>query len=250
MTATTPSAPRSRRFAQKKRPRSVRNAWFATRYLLGSHRLTFGLLRVLPAPYSRVMVEAGMDACIEGLPRSANTFGGWAFLAQNPGVDLAHHVHMPEQADRALRVGVPCAVLVREPIGTLTSLVIAGENDLSHELAYRTYLHYFRRIGAIRDRVAVCTFEEVLDDPSVIGRRLNARYGTSFNEGPMGEAEKREIVEGLEENERQMGSRPGHGTVPNAHKEGLKPAVREALKQHRLLPEARRVYGYVADGAV
>lgn len=230
-----------------KRPRAVRNAWFATRYVLGSHNATFPLLRVAPAPYARVMVERWMDACIEGLPRSANTFGGWAFLAQNPDVELAHHVHVPMQAYRSVQLGVPCVVLIREPVGNLTSLVIAGENDLSHELAFRIYIHYFRLIWAIRDEVAICRFDEVLEDPSIIGARLNRRYGTSFNQTPMSAREKQEIVEGLEANEQEMQSRPGHGTVPNPHKEGLKPALRAALSAHRLLPEARRAYEHVEE---
>ena len=46
-------APRSRRFAQMKRPPWVRNAWFGTRYFLGSHGPTFPALHLAPAPYSR-----------------------------------------------------------------------------------------------------------------------------------------------------------------------------------------------------
>lgn len=232
-----------------KRPRAVRNAWFATRYLMGSHALTYPLLRYAPAPYARVMVEQDMDACIDALPRSANTFAGWAFLDQNPDVRLAHHVHLPMQVIRSVRLGVPCSVLIREPLANLTSLVIAGENDLSHDLAYRVYIDYYRRVAAVRETVAVCTFEEVLEDPSVVARRLNESYGTSFRADPMGDDKKQEIVAGLERNEEQMGSRPAHGTVPNAHKENLKPAVREQLARHPLLPRASAIYEVLAREA-
>jgi hypothetical protein len=246
LSSNTGPAPRSRRFAQMKRPRSVRNAWFAGRYLLGSHDLTYGLLRYAPAPYARVMVREGMEACIEGLPRSANTFGGWAFLEQNPDVRLAHHMHVPQQALRAVKLGVPCVVLVRRPLGNLTSLVIAGENDLSHELAFRIYIDYYRRVATVRDRIALCSFDEVLADPSVVARRLNEAYGTAFRADPMTEEEKRDVVERLERNEEQMRSRPGHGTVPNPYKEELKPAVRAALERHPLLPRAEAAYRALA----
>jgi hypothetical protein len=229
-----------------KRPRPVRNAWFATRYVLGSHALTYPLLRYAPAPYARVIVEEWMDACIEGLPRSANTFGGWAFMEQNPGVRLAHHMHVPMQALRAVRLGVPCVVLIRQPLANLTSLVIAGENDLSHDLALRVYIHYYHRMLSIRDEIAVCTFEEVLQDPSVIAQRLNKTHSTNFSAAPMGEATKQDIIRRLERNEREMSSRPGHGTVPNAFKDRLKPVIRETLARHPLLPRAEVAYAALA----
>jgi hypothetical protein len=183
-----------------------------------------------------------MDVCIDGLPRSSNTFAGWAFLDQNPDVDLAHHVHLPWQFRRAVRLGIPTAVLIREPLGNLTSLVIAGENDLSHELAYRVYLHYYRQAAAVRDRIALCTFDEVLDDPSVVARRLNETFGTSFRAEPMSTEDKRRILELLERNEKEMGSRPAHATIPTDYKEELKPAVSSELARHRLLPVAEALY--------
>jgi hypothetical protein len=183
-----------------------------------------------------------MDVCIDGLPRSSNTFAGWAFLDQNPDVELAHHVHLPWQFQRAVRLGIPTAVLIREPLGNLTSLVIAGENDLSYELAYRVYLHYYRQAAAVRDRIALCTFNEVLDDPSVVARRLNEKFGTAFRADPMSAEDKRRIRASLKRNEEEMGSRPAHSTIPTDYKEELKPAVRSELARHRLLPVAEALY--------
>ncbi len=240
-------APRSRRFARMSRPRTLRNAWFATRYVLGSHTATYPLLRFAPAPYARVMVEKGMDACIDALPRSANTFGGTAFLRRNPNVRLAHHMHLPEQVARAVRLEVPCVVLLRDPLSTLTSLVIAGENDLSHDLAFRVYIDYYRRIARLRDRIALCTFEEVLDDPAVIARRLNDFCGTNFDTDPFDAAAKQEIVELLERDQAAMNARPAHVTVPTEYKERLKPEVRKALAAHRFLPQAEAAYRVLVD---
>ncbi len=138
-------------------------------------------------------------------------------------------------------------VFIRGPLGNLTSLVIAGENDLSHNLVFRVYVDYYRRVATVRDRVAICAFEEVLADPSIIARRLNERYGTSFNDDPMSEEEKRDVVERLEANEAQMRSRPAHGTVPNPHKQNLQPLVRSELERHRLQPAAEAAYERLAD---
>jgi hypothetical protein len=155
-------------------------------------------------------------------------------------------MHVPQQALRSVHLGVPCVVLIRKPLGNLTSLVIAGENDLSHELAFRVYIHYYRRVATVRDQIALCSFEEVVEDPSVVARRLNEAHGTAFCAEPMTDAQKRDVVERLERNEAQMRSRPGHGTVPNRYKEELKPAVRAALARHPLLPAAEAAYRALA----
>lgn len=231
-----------------KRPRWLRNGWFALRYALGSSRTTYPVLKLAPAPYTRVMVKSGMDACIEGLPRSATTFGTIGFFERNPDVRLAHHMHVPAQVDRAVRLGVPCAVLIRKPLPNLTSLVLAGENDLEHDLVFRIYMHYYRRILRVRDQVALCTFDEVLEDPSVIGRRLNALRGTAFNADPLTADDKRNILDWLDRGHREAGTRPLHSTVPTEYKEGLKPAVTVELARHPLLPAAEALYAEAAAG--
>lgn len=242
---TTIHVPRSRRFGAI-RTRSARNAYFATRYLLGSYAITYPLLRFAPAPYEEVIVKRGMDACIEGLPRSANTFGAMAFIERNPRAKVAHHMHVPQQFRRAVRLAVPCVVLIREPLGNLASLVIAGENPLFHGLALRVYIHYHRQVAEMRDQLALCTFDEVRDDPAVIARRLNERFGTDFDGAPADQREKQAVVDKLARLEELSGSPPTHGTVPSASKEGLKPAVREALARHRLLPTADALYAELA----
>lgn len=243
---TPPRLSLSRRIAGLKRPRLVRNAWFATRYFLGSHRLTYPLLKWAPAPYARVMVSAESEACIDGLPRSANTFGGLVFLEQNPGVALAHHMHLPAQFLGAVRLGVPTCVLIRRPVDNLASMAITADNDISHDLLFRTYLHYLGKIETVRDKVVLCTFDEVVAEPGIIARRLNEFFGTSFNAEPMTEERSRGLVDALGSDER---IRPGHVPVPTAYKEDLKPLVKRDLSEHRLLPKAEALYERLAATA-
>lgn len=236
---------RTPRFAAV-RTRTARNAYFATRYLLACNAVTYPLLRVVPAAYEEAIVTRDMNACIDGLPRSANTFGTMAFIERNPGAKLAHHTHVPQQLRRAVRLGVPCVVLIREPVGNLTSLIIAGRDGLSHGLALRVYIHYHRQVSKLRDRLALCTFDEVLDDPAVIARRLNARFGTRFDPTPTDQRERQAVVDELARREEQSDIPPTHARVPGDYKESLKPKVREALRRHRLLPAAEEIYEELA----
>jgi hypothetical protein len=224
------------------RSRTLRNVWFGTRYVLGSHPRTYSLLRFTP-PRKPAMVRPGVDACIEGLPRSGNGFAYVAFLARNPETRVAHHMHVPMQVTRALRLGIPCAVLIREPLANLTSLVItSGGNDLSPELAFRMYIDYFRRLAKVRDDVALCRFEDVLEDPSVVGRQLNLVCETAFNTEPIDVDMRRTITERMRRFESETGYGWRHSALPNPQKDELKPMVSRQLAQHRLFPLAERLY--------
>lgn len=228
------------------RTAGLRSGWFAMRYLSGDRELTFPLHRMLPAPYSRRIVDRATDVCIDGLPRSANSFGTLFFQSQNPGALTAHHTHVPAQFRRAVRLGVPCAILVREPLATLTSLLIAYDRALVPSLAFRVYTRYYRQLAEVRDRLAICRFEEVVADPTVIARRLNGRYGTAFIATPATPAEIDELV-GRAGSESE--SQPSHGIVPNAYKESRKPAVRAELEAHPRLALARSAYAAVVQAS-
>lgn len=240
-TSTEAHTPLVRRIAALPRPRWVRNAWFVTRYAMGSTPLTLPLLRFAPSPHANTLIDAQSGVCIEGLPRSANTFGDLAFMRRNPDVRVAHHMHVPYQFQKAVRLGIPTAVLIREPIGNLTSMIIAGEGQVSATLVFRSYLHYFRQIAKVRDDIVLCAFDEVLAQPSIIATRLNERFGTAFDDSALTDQEKQDIVDMLAASEGE-GSSPGHVPVPNEFKERLKPQVREMLRSHKLLPDAQRAY--------
>ena len=231
-----------------RRPRTIRNGWYASRYVLGCHRLTFPLLRFAPAPYVRKTVDADTDACVDGFPRSANTLAVHAFLRLNPGTRLAHHVHLPQQILRAVEMKVPCAVLVRNPLDALTSLSIFAEQELSERLAVWTYVHFHRTMLELRDRVALCAFEEVIADPAVVPRRLNERYGTSFHADPMEPEATRHLIAEIERTHRFERNKPGSFTVPITEKERRKPRVREHIARQPAMAEAETVYRELAAG--
>jgi len=223
-----------------RRPTVLRNAWFATRQELGSHRLSYRLLALAPAPYARVPVGPGTDVCIDGFPRSANTFAVYAFAAANPSLQLAHHMHAPMQLLSAARRDIPCALLVRDPLGTLTSLCVSVEGELSATLAYRAYIRFYRRVLPIAREIAVCAFDDVVADPTTVARRLNAKYGQSFSARRVeSERDLRDQIAA----EHPTGARRKLGlTVPHPDKERLKPATRTRLREHRLLRPAVAVH--------
>jgi hypothetical protein len=198
------------------------------------------------------MVDAGSEACIEGFPRSGNTLAVHAFVDQNPGVRLAHHVHLPAQVEKAVRSELPCAVLIRDPVDTLTSLMIFADERLSIGLATRIYVDFHRRMWKLRERIAVIDFSETIADPTIVPRRLNRVFGTAFRADPMSPGAVRELVGKIEREHVVSAHRPGSFTVPLAEKDRRKPSARERLAGHRLMPEAVALYerlrAYAGEG--
>ena len=122
------------------------------------------------------------DAVIEGFPRSANTFAVIAFqLAQSESIRVAHHLHVPSQVIAAAKWGIPTMVLVRDPEQAILSLVQL-QPHITLQQGLKDYVRFYRRILPYREHFIVAPFEEVSTDFGALIRRLNAHFGTSFQE--------------------------------------------------------------------
>ncbi|MFT4572553.1 MAG: hypothetical protein ACI8TX_003173 [Hyphomicrobiaceae bacterium] len=139
----------------------------------------FGLqMRLRASRHLAVTPES--ELCIEGFPRSGNTFAAAAFEhAQGRGVRVGRHVHSPGHVLRALDLGIPTMVVVRKPPDPILSLVVR-QPAVSVAQATRAYVHFYERLLAVRDQVIVAPFDVVIDDFGTIIEALNRRFGTSF----------------------------------------------------------------------
>ena len=131
-------------------------------------------------PESHRLVDGETDACIEGFPRSANTFAYRAFQEANPDAQVAHHLHTPIQVVRAADLAVPCAVVIRDPLDAITSYLVFAGGVKTPRAAIRRYVNFYARIAPVSDAFVLLRFADVLSDPSAVARALNARFGTSF----------------------------------------------------------------------
>lgn len=133
-------------------------------------------------PAARALrVTRRTDLVIDGCPRSGNTYAVAAFQHVNDPahVALSHHFHSVRQIQRAVRIGVPAIVLIRNPRDVLGSLVqFSSAHQPSGVLT--GYANYYGRVLPLVDRVVVADFEEVIADFGAVIERCNARFGTSF----------------------------------------------------------------------
>ena len=191
----------------------LRRTRFRVKNRLGCHD------RMIPflAPHSHWRegeVTPDCELCIEGFPRSANTYAVAAFeLAQTRPVKTAHHSHLPGQVKRALRFRVPVLLLVRAPRPALASLLVR-EPFVSPQVAIGYYRLFHRHLLPLASRCTVADFHEATRDFGGVIERLNREQGLAFrpwDSTPESEAACRDRIDDMDRKDRH------DATVSDAH---------------------------------
>jgi hypothetical protein len=220
----------------------VRNAWYVARSNLGDHPLGFPLLRFTPQTDPERMTGPHTDVCIDAFPRSGNTYAVMAFKKWNPGRTVAHHMHVPMQVRQAARLGIPCAVPIRPPLDATSSLLVYYDLQVTPRAVLASYIRFHRGILPVREKVAICPFEDVLGDPASLVRRLNRSSRADFRWEDPGDGFRTEIEEAIRRDYRAR-RRPSHTFgLPSAQKESMKARAKGVLAEEPRLAEATALY--------
>ena len=128
------------------------------------------------------IVESDTELVIEGFQRSGNTFAAIAFeIAQPRPVKTAHHLHAAAQIVRAVELGVPTLVLIREPEQSTLSHMVR-EPGISARQALGNWVRFYETVVPLSDRVVTADFREVTTDFGPVIRTVNERFATNFAE--------------------------------------------------------------------
>jgi hypothetical protein len=198
--------------------------------------------------YEDLLVNDGTDICIEGFPRSANSFAVAAFRhAQDEPVGIAHHNHVPAPVLTAVQKGLPTVVLIRGPVEAVISnrglqLQIGTVEDkampmhVSFEAQLNAWQSFYETIWPHHEQVVIAPFEVVIDDFGLIIDRVNARFGTNFDH-----------FEHTSENVEAVRSLRGYHALPSEQRSALKQQARERFRddvgtEHDLVTATRSLY--------
>jgi hypothetical protein len=119
---------------------------------------------------------------IEGYLRSGNTYSVAAFEAANGRAPhLGRHLHGAPHVLRAVRMGLPTVVLVRDPVDAVSSYLIRRPT-LTPARAVTEYLDFYETAWPARHGFVVGLFDQVVNDFGAVLAMVNARFGTSFRE--------------------------------------------------------------------
>jgi hypothetical protein len=137
------------------------------------------VLRATPLGTTRRLAD-DTDLVIEGFPRSGNTFAYFAMRhASHDRLKIASHVHTPSQVKAAVALRLPTVLVVRDPLDTVVSLLIAAPH-VSFHAAIAEWTHHHRELLPYRHGYELATFAEVTGDLGAVVDRVNTRFGTDL----------------------------------------------------------------------
>jgi hypothetical protein len=179
---------------------------------------------------------------IEGFLRSGNTFSVAAFqIANGPQLHVGRHLHGAPHVLRAVRLGLPTLVLIRQPRDAVLSYLVRRDTLTPHD-AVLEYLDFYRTAWPARAGFVVGPFDQVTSDFGAVLEKVNERFGTSFRRydpTPENEARAFELVE--EMNRLETGGEVVESLVgrPSAERAVRKEQLRALLARPRTAEKLR-----------
>ena len=205
---------------------------------------------------NKLVVNAKKDICIEGYPRSANTYTVLLVekYATRP-LDIAHHLHLPAQLKYAVHYNIPAVLLIRKPSDAITSLLLR-EESITTENAIKWYIHFHRGLRRYRDRLIIWEFDALVADPASHLRDLSRRVNNFSiaidqieNETIFTEIDRLDRLTKKKEVKSDqfalINSRPGKGK--REKKNQLREELRSVPKYRRLMEECEEIYRYFVE---
>ena len=148
-----------------------------------------------------MVVTPESQFCVEGFPRSANTYAVAAMLvSQSISIEvIARHTHLVGQVRRAIQMSVPTMILIRNPAEAAVSLKLFAPY-LSLRQCLRAYERFYSGLLQYKDDLVIAKFEQVTDDYNEVLKQMNHKFGLdlkSFDKATM-EVEVFDLVEQLD----------------------------------------------------
>jgi hypothetical protein len=190
------------------------------------------------------LVDRDTELVIEGFQRSGNTFAVFAFeMAQERPIKSAHHLHSSAQVARAVKLGIPVMLLIRDPRDSTVSHVIR-EPCVPMQQALKAWTRFYERVLPFRDRVLVADFSRVSTDFGTVIRDFNEKFGTGYKEFDHTEENVARCFDLIEERNRQRYGRLVEGKVarPSEERRGVKAELAAQFDAPALASARRRAY--------
>ncbi len=217
--------------------------------ILGAYPALYFPLFARKYPFNQMAVGKDTQLCIEGFPRSANSYAVVAFRLANPDVPVAHHLHVPAQLLRAHRLGIPALLLIRRPEEAVASFLVFQQSS-EVDLYLRAYIRFHRPLRRLADDLVVADFSTITQNTNAVIRALNRKYSRSFNLlAPDKENEQRIFARLKEVNEQFFPGEKHKAMYPDRARAEAKARALELVAKSRLLPRANAVYSFWKERA-
>jgi hypothetical protein len=204
-------------------------------------------MRVRPEK-NATLARPDTSIVIEGFLRSGNTYSVAAFrIANGPDLHVGRHLHGGPHVLRAVRLGLPAVVLIREPRDAVLSYLIRRDSLTPHD-GLLEYLDFYRTTWPARAGFVVAPFDLVVSDFGRVIDEVNDRFGTAFRRyerTPANEEKAFELVEEMNRLESGGEVVETHVGRPSEERARRKEELRALLDRPRTtvrLREAEELY--------
>jgi len=224
--------------------------YFQLEAFCGRHPALYFTLFAHRYPFNQMKVTPQTQICIEGFPRSANSYAVVAFRLANPGVKIGHHLHVAAQLIRAAHLRIPTLLLIRPPEEAVASFMVF-QKSTEADRYLRTYIHFYKALRTVRSSMVIADFKTVITDMNALIEALNTRFRTSFKRLKNPAEREPEIIEKLKKVNRQFFSgQTNKSMYPDAGRRVAKEQAKKKIIISRLFTTAHEIYLEFASGSV
>lgn len=184
------------------------------------------------------------DIVIDGHPRSGNTYATYAFIvAQRKNFIIANHIHKKSQFIIAEKYGIPAILLIRQPLETISSLLIR-QPKYDPTVLLEGYYFLYNGLKNYNGYI-VAPFDNLINNYGSIIRKVNYKFGTTFDiyEKSIENEEKvKKIVQTQNElkNAKDYDQRVAY---PNAERRKMKTEILFMLQKERYIKNLEKCNG-------
>lgn len=193
-------------------------------------------------PFSEMAVKSNTALCIEGFPRSANSYAVVAFRLVNRDVTVAHHLHVAAQITQSCLQNIPAIAVLRNPKEAVASFLVF-QSSKKADIYLKAYVDFHKTIEPFSDNILYASFETVTSDFNKVileaNKKFNRKYNTINN---LSEREDEIFAKLKKVNNQFFAGQSQKNMAPDESRKKLKEQVKKQIEASRYLNAAMDIY--------
>jgi len=97
----------------------------------------------------------------------------------NKNLKIASHLHSPAQIIKAIKLNIPCILLIRHPIDAVASLLLMNGN-LTSKAALNDYIRFYNILKNTKCTILIVKFDDIIQNPNKVIGEFNSLYEYNF----------------------------------------------------------------------
>lgn len=120
------------------------------------------------------LIDSKRDICLEGYPRSANSYVNSLLKVLKPNLKIGGHTHSIVNLKLAFRNNIPIFILIRKPIDAIASFVlrrnelICKNNKKNIIFAIEDYKQFYEFVLKNQRKLVILDFDKIINEPEYI----------------------------------------------------------------------------------